>query len=99
MVNVIIAVEMVYLFNCRSLTQSVRSLGWFTNPILLAGVGAMVLLQLAFTYLPLFNRLFHTAPLRGDTWLVIGGIALVVFLIVGIEKWVRSRLNPTRLIK
>jgi cation-transporting P-type ATPase F len=98
-VNVIIAVEMVYLFNCRSLTQSVRSLGWFTNPILLAGVGAMVLLQLAFTYLPLFNRLFHTAPLRGDTWLVIGGIALVVFLIVGIEKWVRSRLNPTRLIK
>ena len=98
-VNVIIAVEMVYLFNCRSLTQSVRSLGWFTNPILLAGVGAMVLLQLAFTYLPLFNRLFHTAPLRGDTWLVIGGIAIVVFLIVGIEKWVRSRLNPTRLIK
>jgi magnesium-transporting ATPase (P-type) len=98
-VNVIIAVEMVYLFNCRSLTQSVRSLGWFTNPILLAGVGAMVLLQLAFTYLPLFNRLFHTAPLRGDTWLVIGGIALVVFLIVGMEKWVRSRLNPTRLIK
>lgn len=97
-VNVIVAVEVVYLFNCRSLTHSVRSLGWFANPTLLAGVAAMILLQLAFTYLPLFNRLFHTAPLRGDTWLAIGGIALAVFLIVGFEKWARARLNPTLVV-
>jgi magnesium-transporting ATPase (P-type) len=92
-VNAIVAVEIVYLFNCRSLTQSVRRLGWFTNPAILIGVAAMAVLQLAFTYLPLFNRLFDTAPLRGGTWLAIGGIAVAIFFIVGVEKWIRQRRN------
>ncbi len=94
-VNAIVAVEIVYLFNCRSLHHSVRSLGWFTNAPLLAGVAAMILLQLAFTYLPLFNRLFETAPLDGGTWLMIGGIALAIFVIVGAEKGLRHRHNPS----
>ncbi len=93
-VNTIVAVEMVYLLNCRSLTHSVRSLGWFTNLPVLWGIVAMAALQLAFTYLPLFNRLFHTAPLPTTTWLAIAAVALAVFLIVGMEKWIRFGRRP-----
>ena len=44
-----------YLLNCRSLTRSMWSVGWFSNPWIWVGIGAMLVLQLAFTYLPFMN--------------------------------------------
>lgn len=45
--------------------------------------------QLLFTYAPLMNTLFHTAPLAADSWLHIGVVALGVFGRVEFEKWIR----------
>jgi calcium-translocating P-type ATPase len=92
-VNLVIAIEMVYLLNCRSLDHSVRSLGWFTNPPIWYGIAGMAVLQLGFTYLPIMNRLFNTAPISGLTWAIIIGLALTIFLIVGLEKWLRFRAH------
>ena len=36
------------------------------------------------------NRVFHTAPLSADAWLGIMGVAVFAFLIVELEKWLRS---------
>ena len=55
-VNVFVMVELFYLFNCRSLTKSMFELGVFSNRWIGAGVASMVILQLAFTYVPLMNR-------------------------------------------
>ena len=89
--NVFVLVETVYLFNCRSLTRSFWSMGLFSNRWLWLGVGLMLALQLAFTYLPLFNTLFHTAPIDATAWLGIAGFALACGVIVGLEKAVRAR--------
>jgi cation-transporting ATPase F len=89
--NVFVLVETVYLFNCRSLTRSFWSMGLFSNRWLWLGVGLMLALQLAFTYLPLFNSLFHTAPIDATAWLGIAGFALACGVIVGLEKAVRAR--------
>ena len=51
----------------------------------------MLGLQLAITYVPLLNRLLHTAPLRADSWLWIVAVAFVAYVVVGIEKWIRFR--------
>jgi Ca2+-transporting ATPase len=91
-VNVIIFVELFYLFNARSLTQSPFKLGFFTNPWALGGAVLMVLLQLLFTYLPVMNRLFGSAPLSLVLWLDVLGVGLAAFLLVEIEKWLRRRL-------
>jgi hypothetical protein len=45
--------------------------------------------QLLFTYTPVMNRLFHTAPISGEAWLRIVGAAVAVFSIVELEKWLR----------
>ncbi|RLA18269.1 MAG: cation-transporting P-type ATPase, partial [Gammaproteobacteria bacterium] len=58
--NVFVFGELFYLFNCRSLTQPLAKLGFFSNRWLLVGVFGMVVLQLLFTYSPLMNRLFQT---------------------------------------
>ena len=88
-VNVIVLVEIVYLFNCRSLTQPCFSRGFFSNRWVFAGAFAMLAAQLVFTYAPVMNRLFHSAPLDGASWLRIGGVALAVVTVVEVEKWLR----------
>ena len=98
--NVFVMVELVYLFNCRSLTRSVFQIGIFTNRWALGGALAMILAQLLLTYSPLCNRLFHTAPLSWEAWARIIAVALLGGLVVGVEKWLRARRltipQPTR---
>jgi cation-transporting P-type ATPase F len=61
-VNVVVMVLVFYLLNCRSLTHSMFAVGVFSNLWIYAGIASMVAAQLLFTYAPIMNRLFHTAP-------------------------------------
>ena len=88
-VNVIVMVEVFYLLNCRSLTHSMFSVGFFSNRPLLGGIGLMIGLQLLFTYAPVMNRLFYSAPIGWEVWARIIGIAFLASLAVGLEKWIR----------
>lgn len=90
-VNVFVMVEIFYLFNCRSLTKSMLALGLFTNRWIVVGVATMMALQLAFTYLPLMNYLFHTAPIGWDAWWRILLTGVGAYVIVGFEKWLRRK--------
>ena len=89
--NVFVAGEVFYLFNCRSLTSPFWRLGWFSNMWLWGGVLLTVLLQIGFTYLPVMNRLFGTAPLGVAEWLEILAAGFIVMLFVGAEKALRRR--------
>jgi magnesium-transporting ATPase (P-type) len=90
-VNVFVMIELFYLFNCRSLTQPIWRLGWFSNPWVWAGAGGMLALQLAFTYLPIFQQLFGTAAINATDWLLIVLCSLVAMAVVGLEKYLRRR--------
>lgn len=90
-VTVFVVGEMFYLFNCRSLTRSMFSVGIGSNPWIWLGVAAMTVLQLLFIYAPTMNRLFHTRPISIETWPAILGAGFGIHLAVGIEKWLRRR--------
>jgi len=90
-VNVVIFIELFYLFNCRSLTESVFRIGFFSNPWAFAGAGAMVLIQLLFTYAPFMNSFLSSAPLALVDWGLILLAGLITYGIVEIEKWLRRR--------
>ena len=92
-VNVVVMVQLFYLFNCRSLEQSMFRIGVFSNRWIVWGVLAMVGLQLLLTYVPVMNRLFHTAPLDGVAWVPILATGLAAYAVVGIEKWIRRTLT------
>jgi len=94
-VNMVVAVASAYLINCRSLRQSIFSIGWFSNPRLWLGIGLTAILQLVFTYAPLMNRFLHTAPIEASSWLRILGVALTALVLVELEKKLRnSRSQP-----
>jgi cation-transporting ATPase F len=95
-VALIVAGEAFYLFNCRSLVNSIWSVGWFTNRWLWAGVGAMAVVQLVFTYTPVLNRLFHTEPIDLLSWVGVIGVAGLIALIVATEKHIRRHVAARR---
>jgi len=92
-VNVIVAVEIAYLWSCRSLLKSGLFMNPFSNRWVPVGIVAMTLAQLGFTYLPVMNKLFHTAPIPANSWLHIGAVAFVAFAAVELEKLIRLRMG------
>jgi magnesium-transporting ATPase (P-type) len=89
-VNAIAVMEIFYLFSVRYLHgTSVTWQGMLGTPAVLIGVGGVVALQLAFTYLPFMQRLFETrsiGPVDGIV-IVLMGVALLALL--EIEKQAR----------
>lgn len=90
-VNLVVAVELFYLFSCRSLTASVWRIGFFGNRWILVGVLAQTVAQLAITYVPAMNTLFQTAPIDAQAWLRIVGLATLAVLVVAVDKSLRAR--------
>ncbi|XXJ21596.1 cation-transporting P-type ATPase [Desulfovibrio caledoniensis] len=85
-VNVFVAIEAFYLLNARSFTRSPLALGLSTNKWVLGGVGAMLVLQLFYTYAPVMHRLFASAPLDLVQWAKILGCGLAAYVIVELDK-------------
>jgi magnesium-transporting ATPase (P-type) len=86
-VNAITIGQVFYLLNSRYLLDSSLSLkAHLGNKYLPLGIGAVVILQLLFTYAPPLQRLFdnEAVPLWVWPWLLAGG--LVFFIVVEIEK-------------
>jgi cation-transporting P-type ATPase F len=90
-VNAIVMVEAFYLLNCRSLTRSIFALGILSNVWVLFGIGLIIAVQLLFTYAPVMNGLFHSAPISGQAWLRIVAVGAIAFAAVELEKWIRFR--------
>jgi Ca2+-transporting ATPase len=90
-VNVVVMVQIFYLFNCRSLTQSMFHVGVFSNRWLGIGVLVMLLLQSGFTYLPWMNQALGSAPIGLDAWGRVLTVAVIGYVIVELEKWLRRR--------
>jgi sodium/potassium-transporting ATPase subunit alpha len=59
------------VFACRSSRDSVFKLGLFSNGLVLIGVIAEVILAAFIIYHPIGNRIFSTAPLGFDVWLIL----------------------------
>ncbi|MGF1613834.1 MAG: HAD-IC family P-type ATPase [Gammaproteobacteria bacterium] len=94
--NLFVMVETFYLFNCRSLTRPLWSASLLSNPWVWGGSVAMVALQLGFTYLPVFNQLFQTAPIGIEAWVAIIGFAALCGAIVEGEKRYRGAASARR---
>ena len=96
-VNMLVLAQIVYLFNSRRFVAHAFAPGTLTgNPMALWAALGLIALQMAFTYLPLMQSLFHTAPIGLEVWLRMVALAVLVFLLVEIEKAVLRRFGVVR---
>ncbi|HEY1381644.1 MAG TPA: HAD-IC family P-type ATPase [Gemmataceae bacterium] len=94
-VNAITIGQVFYLLNSRYLIDSSLSIrAHLGNPYLPLGVGAVVVLQILFTYAPPLQYLFdnEAVPLHTWPWLVLGGF--LFFLLVEAEKLILRLGRP-----
>ncbi|QOC23529.1 HAD-IC family P-type ATPase [Wenzhouxiangella sp. AB-CW3] len=93
-VNVLVAGQISYLFNCRRWQAPSLALQYlFANPWAWVTAGLLIVMQLGFTYLPFAQNVFGTASLPASAWAPIAGFALLVFLLVELEKLITRRLR------
>jgi Ca2+-transporting ATPase len=95
-VNELIIIQVLYLFQCRSMTHSVFRIGLLSNPWVLIGSELMLAAQLAWTYIPFMNRIFHSAPIAWQEWLDILVVGVAGFFLIGLEKTIRLRIHHSR---
>lgn len=92
-VNTVVLFQIFYLLTARYLSASVLNWRGLTgNPVIWWASILLIVLQLAFTYLPPLQALFQTAALDLAHWGRILLVASSVFVLVEIEKWVLQRL-------
>jgi Ca2+-transporting ATPase len=96
-VNTVMMVQAFYLLNCRSLNRSFFRLAPFSNPMIWAGIAATALAQMAFTYLPIFQRLFHTDSVPANVWLRVTVVGVAAFAVIEIVKYFETRLRSAPL--
>ena len=91
-INTLIAAEMLFLINCRSLRRaSFSHQAWFGNRHVWLAIGSLLLLQWLQTYVPLMNTLFGTAPVDWDLWPWVMLAALLYYLLIETGKWLLRR--------
>ena len=93
-INTLVIAQACYLFNSRFLSaSSLRLERLFTNRVAWLATGLLIVLQLAFVYLPLMHTWFGTAALAAQHWLLpllIGGL---VFALIEADKALARRLQ------
>jgi len=86
-VNTVVVMEIFYLFSVRYLHgASVTWIGVVGTPAVLIGVGGVALVQIAFTYVPVMQRLFGTADVGLVEGAVILAVGVALLLILEVEK-------------
>ncbi|PTU57581.1 carbonate dehydratase [Sphaerisporangium cinnabarinum] len=84
--------QLAYLFNCRFLDRSSLTLDVLRgNRVVWVSAATLLALQAVFVYAPFMHSWFDSAPIALAEWGRTLGLALVVFLLVEVIKWVGRR--------
>jgi Ca2+-transporting ATPase len=83
--------QMGHALGLRSHRESLFSMNFFSNRLLIGAVVVTVLLQLVAVYTPFFNDIFNTIGLSGEQLLICLALSTVVFIGVELEKLAMRR--------
>ncbi len=87
----IIILEKMIVLNFRSLRMPITEIGFFSNKWLLLAVTFTILLQVSAVYVPFLQEALHTTALSWEDWGIIFLVALPIFIITEIYKWIRLK--------
>jgi magnesium-transporting ATPase (P-type) len=79
--------ENIHIGNCRSETRSALAISPFRSPILLLGAAGAFSIHLFSMYFPPLQSVLRTEPVSLQTWGVLLGLALTIFVAMEIHKW------------
>ncbi|MCC5919745.1 MAG: HAD-IC family P-type ATPase [Cyclobacteriaceae bacterium] len=81
----------VHIFNCRSEYQSTFKISLANNMILIALVAAAQLLHIASMYIPFMQNILRVEPITLGEWATILLLAIPIVLVMEVFKWFKRR--------
>lgn len=82
----LIMFQMWNVFNCRSQTESITSIGWLSNKYAIFAVFTSITLLILLLYVPFLNHAFKLAYISLKDWLVVLCVSSSTFFIMEIKK-------------
>lgn len=79
--------SLFYVFACKSLRKNIWRINPFSNKFLIGAIILGWIFLLTGIYLPLFQNLLSTVPLRGGDWVILIGFALTKLLLIELIKY------------
>ncbi|WP_028594090.1 calcium-translocating P-type ATPase, SERCA-type [Paenibacillus assamensis] len=87
-------IQLTHVYNVRSNTKSIFTIGVFSNRYLNWAALAAGVLVLVVIWVPYMNELFSVVPLNGEQWLIVVAAAFSILPIVEIVKlFIRMRIR------
>ncbi len=90
-VTTVIMFQIFYLLNCRSLRDSMLSIGVLSNKTVFIGIAVVLTMQALFIYAPFMQTVFGSAPLTPVNVLVSVLAGAIILPVISLEKWLRRR--------
>jgi sodium/potassium-transporting ATPase subunit alpha len=87
----IIVTQVANVFACRSFSESVFSIGFFSNKLIFVGIAFELVLQLFIVYHPWGNKIFSTQPISAHIWFVLIHFAIILFISEEMRKFIVRR--------
>ena len=84
-------IQNVHVFNCRSERRSAFSVPIKTNPVMLFGIAGTLLLQAIVMEVPLFSAILQTVSIPFLHMLALFGTALLILVVMEFYKQIASR--------
>jgi len=84
----IMCMQIVNSSICRSEQKSVFTIGLFSNKLLNIGIAVQILLMMLLTYTDVGNRVFGTAPLPWQFWLMMLPMMIGMLFVEELRKWI-----------
>lgn len=95
-VNTLVAGQLFYLFNTRHIKEPALGKGFFNNKYAFIAAGVLIVLQIAFVYLPFMNTLFGTEAIEAELWVYPIAAGITVFIIVELEKFISRKVRKNQ---
>jgi len=92
-VTTVIMFQVFYVLDCRSIKNSLLSIGLWSNMAVFIGIAALLLLQLGFIYLPFMNLIFGSLPLSAKDLLLATAVGMIILPVISVEKLLRNRIE------
>ncbi|GAA4182004.1 HAD-IC family P-type ATPase [Gryllotalpicola koreensis] len=89
--------QLAYLFSCRFLDRSSVTPAVFRgNRVIYISAAALVVLQLAFVYLPFMNDWFSSDAIDWHQWVLSAALAVVIFFLAELNKALTRRIGERK---
>lgn len=89
----IVIMQIGNVFACRTQKEPVVRKGLFSNRLVIFGIAAEIAISLFIVYHPLGNRIFSTAPVPYNIWIMLLPFAAMLFTAEETRKTVSARFN------